>query len=111
MPLLCVSNNEEGSMAVLEAMVQGTPFIGTRVGGVSELIEHERNGLLHPLGDAGQLAACIQRMLDNPRERESFATQARMDFETRFSPAALAARVDKVYRALLPNREVPAPEA
>ncbi len=98
------TKSEALGLAVLEAMVQGTPFVGTRAGGVAELIEHQRTGLLHAPGDAEDLAACLRRMIDNPREAQSFATQASLAFQEKFSPAALSARVDSVYRLLLGKR-------
>ena len=95
------TKSEALGLAVLEAMVQGTPFVGTRIGGVSELIHHEINGLLHSPGNAFELAECLQRFLERPSEKEAFAAQARLDFEKEFSPAAFASRMDSVYRRVL----------
>lgn len=95
------TKSEALGLAVLEAMVQGTPFVGTRIGGVSEMIHHETNGLLHSPGNALELSECLQRLVERPAEREAFAAQARLDFEKEFSPAAYATRMDSVYRRML----------
>ena len=45
--------------AVLEAMACGRPVVASRVGGVPEILEHRRSGLLVPAGDAVALAGAI----------------------------------------------------
>jgi glycosyltransferase involved in cell wall biosynthesis len=46
---------------VVEALAVGTPVISTDVGGVAEVVEDGRNGLLVPVGDAAALGAAIRR--------------------------------------------------
>jgi glycosyltransferase involved in cell wall biosynthesis len=59
------SGRSEGMPGViLEAMDHGLPVIASAVGGVSDVVEHERNGLLVPPEDAAALAAAIGRLAD-----------------------------------------------
>lgn len=54
--------------AMLEAMALGLPTVATDCppGGPRMVIEHEKNGLLVPVGDANALAGAISRLLDEP---------------------------------------------
>jgi glycosyltransferase involved in cell wall biosynthesis len=42
------------------------PVIGTRLGGIPELVEHNRNGLLFTVDDPHDLANQLQRVLNEP---------------------------------------------
>lgn len=58
---------ENSPNAILEAYVMRLPVIGTDLGGMAELIEHERSGLLFRLNDAADLQRQIERLLDEPQ--------------------------------------------
>ncbi len=57
------SGYEGLSIALIEAMVLARPSVVTRVGGVSEVVEHGRNALVADPDDARSLAACITTLL------------------------------------------------
>jgi glycosyltransferase involved in cell wall biosynthesis len=59
------SRVESFSLTVCEAMASGLPVAATAVGGLPELVEHERTGLLVPPQDPAALAATLLRMLQN----------------------------------------------
>ena len=61
---------------VLEAMAVGTAAVATAVGGVPEIIEDGRTGLLVPAKDANALAKAILRTADNPDMRTALAQEA-----------------------------------
>lgn len=61
------SYREAQGLALLEAMALRRPVVATAVGGVPEMIEHERTGLLVPPRDAAAMGAAISRLLtDHP---------------------------------------------
>jgi len=61
---LAVPSLQEGlGKVALEAFACGVPVVASRVGGLAELIEHERNGLLVTPGDALGLADGIERLV------------------------------------------------
>jgi glycosyltransferase involved in cell wall biosynthesis len=62
---LLSSSWENFPHTVVEALAVGTPVIATRTGGVAEVVEDGRNGLLVPAGDAGALAAAVRRYFED----------------------------------------------
>jgi N-acetyl-alpha-D-glucosaminyl L-malate synthase BshA len=68
--MLMPSEMESFGLAALEAMACGVPTIATNVGGVPELIDDGRNGLLFGVGDVDSMAeAAIALLRDEPRLR------------------------------------------
>lgn len=61
--LVLPSRSEGLGRVVIEAFCRGRAVIGTRVGGIPDLVEHERNGLLVESGDVAQLADALVRVL------------------------------------------------
>jgi glycosyltransferase involved in cell wall biosynthesis len=82
---------------VIEAMSLGCPIVATRTGGIPEQLMHEANGLLSEPGDAGDLADKIGRLLGDPALAARLGNQARLDWETRFSPEAVSAKMSAFY--------------
>jgi glycosyltransferase involved in cell wall biosynthesis len=70
---------------ILEAMACGLPIIATAVGGIPDIIQHDRNGLLIPPDDAGALREAVLRLLADPDLAARLGRQARADAEQRYS--------------------------
>lgn len=64
-------------LALQEALFSGCACVGTRVGGIPELIEHEVNGLLVNPADVDDLACALNRLLSNQQLREALGGKAR----------------------------------
>jgi len=62
LPSTCLENLP---YSIMEAMSAGKPVIGSRIGGIPELIDHERNGLLFEPGNSDQLADCLKRLMSD----------------------------------------------
>ena len=71
--------------ALLEAMAAGLPVVATAVDGNTELVEHERSGLLVPARDSGSLAGAICRLLSEPQFADSLGTEASRTVDAGFS--------------------------
>ena len=67
---LLTSTWENFPFAVVEALAVGTPVLATNVGGVPEIVEEGRNGLLVPPNDPEAMAAAITRFFGDQRLRE-----------------------------------------
>ncbi len=57
---------ENSPLVIMEAQAAGVPVITTNLGGMAELVQHEVNGLLFARKDSRDLAAQLQRLLDEP---------------------------------------------
>ena len=57
------SRSEGLGSALLEASVAGLPLVGSRVGGIPEIVQHQLNGLLVEADNAEQLADAIEQVL------------------------------------------------
>lgn len=73
-----LSSHSEGSPNVLlEAAAFGVPIVATMVGGVPELVQHDRDALLIPKSDERAMAAAIQRMFEDRVLAQRLSTAAR----------------------------------
>ena len=71
------SRNEGMGRALVEAMAARLPVIACAVGGVPEVLEEGRDGLLIPPADAEAIALAIGRLADDPRLRSELGGRAR----------------------------------
>jgi glycosyltransferase involved in cell wall biosynthesis len=81
----CSSHSEAMPLAVLEAMAAGVPVVATRVGGVPDLIDVGRTGLLVEPGDSAELAEGLAALLADDAQRAAMATAARDRAVTHFA--------------------------
>jgi glycosyltransferase involved in cell wall biosynthesis len=95
------SNYEPFGRALVEAMAAGKPVIGTRVGGIPEIIEDGVTGFLVPPGSPEELARAIIRILQDPDLAQRMGAVGRERAETRFSPERYVTQVQQVYEELI----------
>ncbi len=91
--MLMPSEMESFGLAALEAMACSVPTIGTRVGGVPELIEDGHNGLLFDVGDVEEMSAAAIELLRDSDQLQAMASAARKTAQDRFC----ASRVIPIY--------------
>jgi glycogen(starch) synthase len=97
--LVLPSAYEELGSVLVEAMASGLPVVATRVGGIPEVVEDGRTGLLVPPGDVPALAAAIDRVLHKPGLAQRLGRCA-AERSAAWSWPALARRVADVYRVV-----------
>ncbi|MBN1652864.1 MAG: glycosyltransferase family 4 protein [Deltaproteobacteria bacterium] len=91
--LVLPSLQEPFGRSVIEAMALGTPVVASRVGGIPEIIEHKRDGLLVTPGNAQELAHALELLLDNAGLRFRLAESARIKVATKFNVAVLTQEI------------------
>ncbi len=84
-----------------EALAVETAVIGTELEGNPELITDGETGYLFPPRDAGALARCILRMIEDPGRAVAMARTGRKRVEAEFSVTAKLDRTEALYRRLL----------
>jgi glycosyltransferase involved in cell wall biosynthesis len=84
-----------------EALAVETAVIGTELEGNPELITDGETGYLFPPRDAGALARCILRMIEDPGRAVAMARTGRKRVEAEFSVTAKIDRTEALYRRLL----------
>lgn len=100
--LVLPSREEALGLTLLEGMSAGTPVIGSRVGGIPEVILPEKNGLLVESGNADELASAIERLLSDGELRERLIAAGRKTVAEKFNPALFVQQVTDVYFQTLP---------
>ncbi|MFF0945071.1 glycosyltransferase family 4 protein [Kocuria sp. CPCC 205300] len=95
------TQSEGFSNTILEAMASGLPVVTTRTVGVVDCVQDGRNGLLHEVGDVGELVATLRRLLDEPPLARALAAQALAEVREKWSWPALTARIEDVYDRVL----------
>lgn len=92
---------ENCPMGVLEAMSAGATIVASRVGGIPEIVDDDRTGLLFERGDGEQLGLRLRRVLTEPTLADRLGGAARAEAERRFSPRAHWTQLTEVYRRCL----------
>lgn len=97
-----LTSEYEGSPVCLkEAAACGVPAVATAVGGVPELVEDGRTGLLAPAGDANAIAERLERLLSDPALAASLGAEARRRAEREFSVVRQVDRLLAVWGSAL----------
>ncbi len=94
------SLTEAFGVVFLEAMAAGVPVIGTRVGGVVEIIEHGVNGMLVRPDDVTDLAAMLIRLLRDAGLRERLRQAGSLTVQ-RFTAQRMMNETYAIYRSVL----------
>lgn len=92
--------HEPFGIVVIEAMAGGSPVIGSRMGGIPEIVVDGESGLLVPPGDAAALRAAMQRLIEDEGLRRKMGEAARCRAE-QFTAAAVVPQIEAAYGQLL----------
>lgn len=92
---------ENCPMSVLEAMAYGKPVIGSRMGGIPELVEHNKTGFLFEAGNVDELTVVIDKLMSTPELRKQMGAEARKRAVAEFSLARHNDGLIKIYQSVL----------
>jgi len=102
MDLLVLPSHTEGlPNVILEGFSCEKPVVATRVGGVPEVVEDGRNGILVPPGRPDMLAAAIEACLASPVKMASMGKEGKSKVQSEFSFERQAQRLESIYDDVL----------
>jgi glycosyltransferase involved in cell wall biosynthesis len=85
-------------MTIIEAFACGVPTIATRLGGMREMIDDGRNGLLVAPGDSEGIATRVRWLFDSESESTELSRAARAEYEAHYTAAANGTQLVDIYR-------------
>ena len=99
--VVCPSRSEGFGIVCAEAMAHGKPVVAGAVGGLVNLVEHERTGLLVPPRDPPALRAALERLLADPSLRRRLGAAGREKIVAGYSWEKVVAETREVYARAL----------
>ncbi len=97
----CSIRPEPFGRVVVEALAAGRPLVAADGGGVVEIVEPDRTGVLVPAGDASALAAAIGRVLDDPDAAAAMGRAGRTAMLERFGVSGHVEAISAIHRRAL----------
>jgi glycosyltransferase involved in cell wall biosynthesis len=101
--IMC-SKNEGMGRAFVEAQAAGLPVIGTKVGGVAEVLDEGRTGYLVGPDDADGLADKIELLYSRKSHRNALSEACRKWVNPKFSVDVMIDEIEKVYTKVLEEK-------
>lgn len=111
MDIFVMPSLQEGlGLALMEAMAQGIPVVGSAVGGIKTLIQDKKNGLLVAPADSAALAGAIITLLNDAALRRALGGAARKFIIDNFSKEKMVNETEIVYQQVLAGMDRPGSE-
>lgn len=101
------SRSEAFPNGAIEAMAAGLPVVASAVGGLLDLIEHGRTGLLVEPGNSMALAAALRGLIEDEATAARLGRAARDEIAAHYSFDRMVRAFEDLYVASLPARAVP----
>lgn len=99
------ARSEPFGLSIVEAMAAGVPVIATASEGAREIIDMDESGRLVPIGDVGALAKVVADILDDAKERDRLARNARAVAASRFTVQRMVESTEQLYREVVAEGE------
>jgi glycosyltransferase involved in cell wall biosynthesis len=88
-------------VVLLEAMNYSVPVIASEIGGITDIVQHDRNGILVPPGDEGALAHALTRVLNDSALSRQLGEAGRQRLHEAFSWDRIVDRWEAIYRGVV----------
>jgi len=98
---LLPSHSESFGLSALEALASGVPVVGTRAGGLVEVVKEGETGFLRDVGDTDAMATAALEVLRDERRWKEMSAAAIADARLRFSRDEIVGRYEQAYRDAL----------
>ena len=94
------TSGEPFGQVIIEGMAMGKPVVATNGGGVPEIVEDGKTGILVPMGDAAAMADAICEIADDPVRARAMGRLGKKRVEERFTLEQVARKIEAVYEFL-----------
>ena len=91
--------------SILETMEIGKPIIGSRIGGIPELIENEKNGYLYKYDDVKELSERMEKLFTNTSIVRNQGEMSRKIYEEKYSEDIYYNEIMKIYNTLVKEKK------
>ncbi len=98
------SVEEPLGLVAIESLLAKTAVVANDTGGLKEIIQNEKTGLLVPVGDHSKLAQAVVRMAKDPELRTQLSENGRRHVMETFSKSVLIDQVEEVYNHVTAKR-------
>jgi glycosyltransferase involved in cell wall biosynthesis len=102
--LILPSLYEGLGLSALEAMAAGLPVIGSRIGGVPEVVLDGETGILFTSGDGAGLARGIERIMRDRAAARRMGEKGRVRVAAMFTTERMVLKLDGLYRNLMKRK-------
>ena len=100
--IYCLASSGEGfPMGMLDAWAYGIPCIVTPVGGIPDIVEDGKNGLIFPVGDFDRLAELLDLLMQEPTLRRRIVAGSDMSVYGAFCVTNINRDLDEIYESLM----------
>ena len=104
--VLSTTTPEAFGRVIIEAQAAGVPVVATRVGGVTEIIEHEKTGLLVLPKDVDAISESVLRILNNPEFSAGLVLKAKKKIDARYTLSHMSDATIAVYKELMHSTKI-----
>jgi glycosyltransferase involved in cell wall biosynthesis len=87
----------------IESLACGTPVVAFNIGGVPDIVEHQKSGWLAAAFDTDDLARGIQWILEDKQRHQFLCHEARISAELKYNPQKIASMYADLYRNIISN--------
>ena len=99
--IYCLPSWGEGfPMGVLDAFAYGVPVITTPVGGITDIIRSDENGLIYDTFNVEELSCCLVKMMDSEEYRNNIVKEADKLVNSEFNIQNICKQLDNIYSNL-----------
>lgn len=96
--LVLSSLNEAVGLVLLEAQSMGIPVIATKVGGIPEIVEDGKSGLLLEPQDVLSIYSAMENLLNNEKQRSSMKQYVIENTLNKYSPNNFIKNIERIYK-------------
>lgn len=91
--------------SLLEAMAAKLPVVGSDTGGISEIVDNNKTGLLFPLNRIDELYNCMKELVFSPEQRVRLAQNAYEYLTKNYNPETIAQQTIEFYESIVKRKE------